>query len=190
MPKTSQKRRYILTGTPGSGKTTIINALSDLGHHVIPESATDIISIQQSHNNPQPWKHPNFIKKIVSLQKKRQIEAMDSLKVIEFYDRSPICTYALALYLDFAPSTRLMQEIERIQQNQIYNNQVFFIENLGFIKKTDARKISFEEALEFEQIHFSVYKQFGYECVMVPADSLKKRVDFILNSICLTREAL
>ena len=36
-------KRYILTGTPGSGKTTILHKLKSQGFRVVEEAATDII---------------------------------------------------------------------------------------------------------------------------------------------------
>lgn len=51
-----------------------------------------------------------------------------------------------------------MNEIERIHKHHIYEKRAFFVENLGFITNTDARKISFEDSLRFEQVHFDAYK--------------------------------
>lgn len=74
-----------------------------------------------------------------------------------------------------------MNEIERIQENHIYEKNVFFLENLGFITNTDARKISFEESLKFEQIHKKAYEKFGYECVFVPFKPIEERAEFIYS---------
>jgi hypothetical protein len=40
-------------------------------------------------------------------------------------------------------------------------SQVFFIRNLGFMRPTEARRISFQEALRFEPIHEEVYRRFA-----------------------------
>ncbi len=101
----------------------------------------------------------------------------------QFYDRSPICTYALAIYLGFEPSKILLDQIKYIQEYKIYENRVFFIANLGFIKNTDARKISFEESLKFEQIHLDAYKKFGYECITIPVAPIENRAQQIMTLI-------
>lgn len=176
-------KKYILTGTPGCGKTSIIRALEMTGASVVNEAATDIISYNQSQGHLTPWIYPEFIDDIVLLQKRRQIDMCGQSSNLHFYDRSPICTYALALYLNFRPSEILMNEIERIQKNHIYEKHVFFLENLGFIINTDARKISFEESLKFEQIHKEAYAKFGYECIFVPMKSIKERVEFIYSCL-------
>ena len=51
--------------------------------------------------------------------------------------------------------------------SQIYQKQVFFIENLGFCEPSAARKISFEDSLKFEKVHEETYRSFGYECIKV-----------------------
>lgn len=174
-------KRYILTGMPGSGKTSIIHALEALGQTVVYEAATDVIATEQTLGNLEPWTSPKFIDDIAALQKKRLITTDNLAQDTQFYDRSPICTYALAIYLGFEPSESLINEIEYIQKNKVYEKPVFFIANLGFITNTDARKISFEESLKFEKIHLETYKKFGYECVIIPMASVDERANHILR---------
>lgn len=174
-------KRYIITGTPGCGKTSIIRALELTGASIVSEAATDLILFRQIQGNMRPWEHPNFIDDIISLQNHRQIDMYGNYSELHFYDRSPICTYALSVYLGFEPSQQLMSEILRIQKYHIYENRVFFLENLGFITNTEARQISFKDSLKFEQIHKDIYAKFGYECVVIPARSIDERVEIILQ---------
>lgn len=176
-------KRYILTGTPGCGKTSLLHALEMREYFVIDEAATDVIAYEQALGVDEPWNYPDFIDKITALQKQRQQQASESSAPLQFYDRSPFCTYALAKYLKFEPSKTLMEEIERIEANQLYEKKVFFIQNLGFCKPTDARKISYEESLVFEQTHLETYDHFGYECHMIPPAPLLDRVNTILGSV-------
>lgn len=176
-------KRYILTGTPGSGKTSIIQELAKQGYDVIHEAATDVIAHEQVLGVLEPWRLSDFIDKIVVVQKQRQEEASHRDVALQFYDRSPLCTYALSVYLSFKPSPILLQEIKRLQDHALFKKKVLFVENLGFITLTEARKISFEEALRFEHIHSDVYGHFGYECIKVPNAPLQDRVDHLLRSI-------
>jgi predicted ATPase len=182
-------KRFIFTGTPGSGKTSVIKELEKSGYAVIYEAATDVISTEQAKGIKKPWEEPEFVDKITLMQKERQ---MNSTGNIQFYDRSPFCTYALGKYLahwkglEFKPSPVLLDEIDRCLKNGVYQSQIFFFENLGFIEHTDARKISYEDALIFEQIHLDVYKEFGFDIVMVPKGLVVQgRCEFILErAIC------
>jgi predicted ATPase len=174
-------KRYILTGTPGCGKTSLIRSLEIQGNCVIEEAATDVIAFEQSLGNKEPWTTPKFIDDIVMLQRQRQLQQTGPN--LQFYDRSPFCTYALALYLNFKPSSLLLEEIERIQSEKIYEKQVFFMENLGFITPTEARQISFEESLKFEKIHEEVYEKFGYVCTKIPLLPLLERREFLLSKM-------
>ncbi len=179
-------KRYILTGTPGSGKTSIIQELKSKGYAVVEEAATDVIALEQVNGDPEPWMQPDFIDKIVCLQKQRQINTSNFPCELQFYDRSPICTYALSRYLGYPPSACLLEEMRRIERENIYQKQVFFIENLGFCQPTEARKISFEASLIFERIHLEIYTSLGYDFIKIPPHSLPKRVQSIAERFSST----
>jgi predicted ATPase len=176
-------KRYILTGTPGSGKTTIISALAAQGLSIVMEAATDVIAQEIAYGVLEPWRDPGFIDKIIALQAKRQMASARQSGDVQFHDRSAVCTYALSDYLGFPPSLTLLKEMARIEEAGIYQRRVFFIENLGFIEPSEARKISFEESLVFERIHRETYRQFGYELVSVPPMPVTERVRQILLSV-------
>jgi len=172
---------YILTVMPGAGKTTVLRGLEAKCNYVVEEAATDVIALEQAMGIEKPWENVKFIDDVVALQKQRQILAstVESEKV--FFDRSPVCTYALCEYLGFAPTKALLQEIER--GDSVYNKKVFFVENLGFITNTDARQISFNEAVKFEEFHKKAYSKFGYEIVCVPKMDVEDRVEFALECV-------
>jgi len=173
-------KRFIFTGTPGSGKTSVLKLLKQKDYRVIPEAATDLIADTQKNGLMEPWKDPSFIEAITFIQKQRQRQTKGDL---QFYDRSPFCTLSLKKYLKFQESNALKEEIERCLKEGIYQNKVFFFENLGFIEHTEARKISYEEALVFEKIHLNVYKEFGFDIIMVPKGSIEERTEFVLRKI-------
>ena len=174
-------KRYILTGTPGSGKTSILHELKRQGYAVVEEAATDVIALEQGLGNSEPWLQPDFIESIVHLQKQRQLEAATLPDELQWYDRSPICTLALSRYLGYPASASLVEEIERIEREGIYQRRVFFIENLGFCRPTEARKITFEESLVFEQIHEETYTSLGYDLLKIAPEALSQRVQRIME---------
>lgn len=176
-------KRYILTGTPGCGKTALLRTLEMAGLTVIDEAATDIIAFEQAQGNMRPWEHPRFIDDIVRLQRQRQIQASHIPSNLQFYDRSPVCAYALAIYLKMKPSHLLKEELKRINEEQVYEKQIFFIENLGFCTPSEARKITYDEALVFEKIHEDAYRELDYECIRIPPAPLLERIKKLYEHI-------
>ncbi len=172
-------KRYILTGTPGCGKTSIVRALEFAGYLVVEEAATDIIALRHAQGIAEPHTQPSFIDDITNLQKQRQLRVAGLEPGIQFYDRSPLCTYALSRWLGIPIATTLANEMERIRVEQTYEPRVFFIENLGFCEPTQARRISFEDSIKFEKVHEETYLAFGYECIRVAPQELAGRVEQI-----------
>lgn len=176
-------KRFILTGAPGSGKTAIIRQLELDGFSVVEEAATDVIAAAQALGTPQPWTDPSFIDAIVHLQKDRQVRASRQPDEIQFHDRSVVCTAALAVYLGFAHSQLLADELERIRKESAFEHSVFFIRNLGFITPTEARRITFEETLRFERIHEDTYRNLGFNLISIEPASVAQRVSQIKAAV-------
>ena len=179
-------KRYILTGTPGSGKTTLIRYLETKGYFVVNEAATDVITLSQALGLDEPWKSPvSFLNQILFLQNQRQIQANEIKTGIQFFDRSPFCTQALCNWClnesSFDIPELLKRELDRVIRNKIFDNKAFFIENLGFVQQTGARRIQLEEALRFEKMHEEVYRSFGFELIRISPRSLVERGDEILK---------
>src|SRR5215831_6837033 len=156
-------RRFIITGAPGAGKTAIIRQLELDGFSVVEEAATDVIAAAQAQGTAQPWTHPSFIDLIANLQRDRQTRASYQPDEVQFHDRCTVCTAALAVYLGYPFSPFLASELERVKQEAIYQNRVFFVRTLGFITPTEARRISLEETTRFEKIHEETYRNLGFE---------------------------
>jgi predicted ATPase len=176
-------RRFIITGAPGAGKTAIIRQLELDGFSVVEEAATDVNVILQAQGTAQPWKDPSFIDVIANLQRVRQIRASYHPDEVQFHDRSVVCTAALAVWIERPFSSFLTGELERVKNEAIYQNRVFFIRNLGFVTPTEVRRISFEETLRFEKVHEQIYRDFGFELVSVEPATLAERVKMIKAAI-------
>jgi predicted ATPase len=167
--------RFILTGTPGSGKTAILRQLELDGFGVVEEAATDVIAVSQARGVDEPWQQPGFTDAIAALQRRRQLAA-DHHDGPVFFDRSPICTYALALHLGHPVGDVLAEELERIRDEQTYEKRVFFIASPGFVTPTPARRISLAEAQQFEELHAKVYRSLGYKLITIEPGPLDLRV--------------
>ncbi|MEV0129241.1 AAA family ATPase [Dactylosporangium sp. NPDC050688] len=172
-------RRYIITGAPGAGKTTILAALRDRGYAVVDEAATDVNLRLQALGRDEAWRDPGFIDAITLLQREREERPVPPGTAVQVLDRSPICTLALARYLGVPVTPALAGEVNRVTTDTAYQRQVFFVRLLGFVTPTAVRRISFEQSAAFERFHEQAYRDCGFELLDVPAGTVAERVDLI-----------
>jgi predicted ATPase len=168
-------RRYILTGAPGSGKTSVLRVLARSGYAVVAEAATDVIAAAHASGDTEPWRDHSFPDRIAEVQRHRQQEPAGPGVTVQVYDRSPVCTLALARYLGYPPGAALRAEIERISTERVYDRRVLFVRPLGFCEPTQARRISYTDSLEFERVHEAEYRRLGFQLVDIPAAAVAER---------------
>ena len=173
-------KRFILTGTPGSGKTAILRQLEIEGYGVVEEAATDVIAVEQARGIAEPWMRPSFIDQVVALQAQRRTRLADP---VQFHDRSAFCTAALADYLGYPHSDALTRELEFLKREAFYETRVLFVQSLGFVTPSAARRISLEEARRFEAVHEKTYRLHGFELMPISPGSVLDRVAAI-QGVC------
>lgn len=172
--------RFILTGAPGAGKTAIIRQLECDGQSVVEEAATDIMELQCASGIAEPWRAAAFIERITELQCRRLAEALRSPAPLQFHDRSVFCTHALATFLGHPVPPVLEQAIAGALGQRVFASRVFFVRLLGFITRTEARRIDLADAVRFEQVHEETYRSFGFELVPIERGSVAERAATVL----------
>ncbi|MEU4774307.1 AAA family ATPase [Micromonospora sp. NPDC023644] len=171
-------RRYVLTGAPGAGKTTLADALRRRGWDVVAEAATEVIAAQQERGVAEPWQEEGFIDAVAGLQRERR-EAPSAYGSVQVHDRSPLCTLALARYLGRPPGRVLTEELRRVLRDGVYQRQVFLVEPLGFVTPSAARRIGYAESLAFARVHEEVYRAHGHRLIAVPPAPVRARVALV-----------
>ncbi|HMD94017.1 MAG TPA: AAA family ATPase [Trebonia sp.] len=168
-------RRFILTGAPGAGKTSILRALETRGYAVVAEAATDVIATYQAGGVSEPWRDPRFTARIAEVQRDRQQLPVGPGTRAQVFDRSPVCTVALARWLDHPAVPALSAEVERILRHGVYERQVLFVRPIGVVEPTAARRISYEESIAFERVHEEEYTRLGFEIIDIPPGPVAQR---------------
>jgi predicted ATPase len=168
-------KRFILTGAPGSGKTSILRVLAATGYAVVDEAATDVMASRLAAGDTEPWTDPMFTERIALLQRHRREEPVSPGATAQVHDRSAVCTLALARHLGHTAPPVLDAEVARITAAGYFDRRVFFVRSLGFLQPTRERRISYEESLAFERIHENEYLRLGFEIVDVPAGPVAER---------------
>jgi len=72
-------KRFILTGTPGAGKTTILRQLEIEGFDVVEEAATNVIALEQAKGVAEPWLQGGFLD-MVDLQRRRLLDRVAAIR--------------------------------------------------------------------------------------------------------------
>jgi predicted ATPase len=171
-----KRLKYVLTGGPGTGKSSIILALEQMGEYVVREAAEDVITVMQARGIKEPWREQGFQDKILALQIQREERIPKEAKRI-FIDRSAADGLAYT-----EPGTSIHQRVLEESRKRRYD-KIFLIEQLGFTEKTKVRRECHEEALQKGKMLEDIYKQFGYDIIRILAGPLDERVTNILKEI-------
>ena len=172
-------RRFILTGAPGSGKTSILRVLADMGYPVVEEAATDVNAEALARGEADPGADPLFIDRIARLQRQRRAGPVPAGAAVQVHDRSAVCTLALARWVGRPVTAALRGELAEITAAGTFYRRVFFVRPIGFCQPTAVRRISYEDSLAFERVHETEYLRLGFEIVDVPAGAVGERAAMI-----------
>ena len=173
------KKRIIISGAPGTGKTSIINKLLLDGEKCHPEMSREIISEQLAiKGSKTPWQDLDKFTELVIKKRTEQFHSANS--PIEYYDRSVIDSFAYIL----KDNLKIKTHWKSLANKNRYFKKVFLAPPWKEIYKKDAeRQEDFETA---EQIHLfllKAYYMYDYQVIIIPKTNVYERVEFIQKQI-------
>lgn len=175
------KKIIVFVGGPGSGKTTLIDALSKKGYVCYPEISRQVTIEAQKHGIEQLFlKEPLlFSEMLLEGRIKQYREALQEKETVVFIDRGIPDVLAYLHYIgDSYPKT-----FAEACKNHLYSKIFIFPPWEEIYQVDNERYENFEQALLIHSHLVETYQKFGYSLIEVPKIDLKSRVNFILNNL-------
>lgn len=180
-------RFFVLTGGPGSGKTTLISAMGKAGFHSTAEAGRAIIRNHAAIGGPAlPWNDPALFAELMLSWEMRSHALASAQAGPVFFDRG-IPDIAGYLHVSGLP---IPDHVEAAARAMRYNRKVFILPPWKEIFGKDSeRKQDFPEAVRTHEAMVKVYTAFGYELVTVPCLPAAERRRFVLAAAGLGNSA-
>jgi len=170
-PRLSMKR-YVLTGGPGSGKSTLILSLELSGEYVTKEGATDYIQACHKKGIEKPWMMEDFQLRILEICLEREANIPPSIERV-FHDRG--IPDGLAYQ---APGTEIYRKIQAAAARSSYDT-IFLVGLLDTVETNKIRRENEEDAKRLEDKFMQIYREHGYEPVFIGKGTVEERVSEI-----------
>ena len=178
-----KKKRIVISGGPGAGKTTLVNGLNKLGYSTFDEySRTLIEKAKIEGKNRYFLSDPYVFSEALFTGRKKQYEDLYKLNAklpYVFFDRGihDIHAYLKAIGKDTKSWEKRVSEFQY--------DLVFLLSPWKDIYEEDEQRTeSFEEAAHYFSFIEAVYKQ-SHKIVYVPQDTVASRISFIEDKVRL-----
>lgn len=179
--ETATTRRSIITGGPGSGKSTLIEALEQRGHRCYAEVSRELIRREaRLPNGVMPWNDLEAFARLAFAEMLRQHDHAAEAGERCFFDRALPDIFG---YLRQSGLSVPASWLDTHRQCR-YERTVFILPPWPEIYINDAeRPQSLAEAEALYYAIHAVYKSLGYELIEVPKIPVYERCEFLLGKV-------
>ena len=173
--------KIVITGGPGTGKTSVINELVKSSYQCYPEISRQIILEAREAGIEQLFVEDPllFSQKLLEGRVQQYKNAQIATEKTIFLDRG---IPDIVAYMEFSKEKSPPAFTEACKSNRY--SSVFILPPWSEIHTTDNERYeSFEQTIEIHHHLKATYENFGYDCTIVPFGSISERRDFILKNL-------
>lgn len=172
-------RFFVLTGGPGSGKTTLIEALAKRGFATTVEAGRGTIRDQQAIGGAAlPWADRSLFAELMLSWELRSYQVARGEAGPAFFDRGVPDTMGYLRLCGLPVPDHIANAARRFR----YNRRVFIAPPWPDIFEQDTeRKQTLDEAERTFRAVGKVYAELGYELLELPRASVETRLRMILS---------
>ena len=174
-------KKIVITGGPGTGKSSIITELLKRGYTCLEEISRQVILDARKDGIDQLFlKNPLLFSELLLKGRKKQYdEANNQDSDLVFIDRGLPDVLA---YMEFIGDDYPKDFID-VCENNVYD-YVFILSPWQEIFTSDNERYeNFEQAVSIHHHLLDTYEKYEYNLLDVPFDTVEKRADYILEII-------
>lgn len=175
------QNKIVITGGPGTGKSTLIDELIKRGYNCLQEVSRDITEMARRNGIEQLFlKNPMLFSEMLLEGRENQYKMAEKTATnLVFFDRGIPDVHAYMNYISIDYPPIYVEKSMKYRYDTIFITppwQEIFITD-------EVRYENFEQSLAIHNHLHKTYEKLGYQLIEVPVGLIDFRTDFILDNI-------